>query len=350
MTRAADAAPHDRLSGHEAHGLVAAWHLPAGSERPDLSVELPDCDLRIVVAAGRLLASAGAGARGYLHRHASGRTHHLETGAGEDLEPLVLLHGGAGGGANWFAVLEALARRRRVLAPDLPGFGLSTRIAAGTPLGRHAARRVASWLRGIGVRRFALAGTSFGGLVAAHLAARRDVSVTRLVLVDSAGLGRAVHPFLRLASTALIRPAVGLTTRRGARAVFRGLMVHRAGAIPAPRRDALLDYIHACGEAGVDRMVAGALQHFVGLTGQRERADLYVLPEVECPVLAVSGEHDAIFPARHARRLARRLEDAGACVIPGAGHSPMWETPDALVDAMRPFLEARVPAEGIPCP
>ncbi len=338
------------MNGHEAHGLVAVWHLPAGSERPDLSVDLAPREACIVAAAGRLLATAGAGARGYFHRHASGRTHHMESGSGEDLEPLVLLHGGAGGGANWFAVLAALARRRRVLAPDLPGFGLSTPIPAGTPLGRHVARRVASWLRGIGVRRFALAGTSFGGLVAAHLAARRDVRVSRLALIDSAGLGRAVHPFLRLAATALIRPAVGVTTRRGARAVFRGLMVHEAATIPAERREALLEYIHACGEAGVDRMVAGALPHFVGWTGQRERADLYVLPEVDCPVLAVSGEHDAIFPARHARRLPRRIEDAGARVIPDAGHSPMWEAPDALVDAVRDFLEVPVPREAVACP
>jgi pimeloyl-ACP methyl ester carboxylesterase len=333
------------LNGHEAQGFVAAWHLPRGTTAPTVTAPLTDAERPILDAGARLLAHAGIEARGYFHAHSEGRTHYLEVAGSDELEPLVLLHGGAGGGANWFAVLDAYARRRRVLAPDMPGFGLSTRIPAGAPLGRRAARRLASWLRGIGVRRFALAGTSFGGLVAAHLAARRDLKVTRLALIDSAGLGRAVHPFLRLASTALVRPAVGVSSRAGARAVFQGLMVHRPRSIPAERREVLVDYLHTCGRAGVDRLVAEALPHFVGWTGQRERADLYVLPAVRCPLLAVSGSHDAIFPARHARRLPRRVGDARARVIPEAGHSPMWETPEALVDATLSFLEA-TPAAG----
>ncbi|HSM36262.1 MAG TPA: alpha/beta fold hydrolase [Longimicrobiales bacterium] len=319
---------------------MAAWHLPRGATAPTVSAPLSRADRPILEAGARLLAHAGVEARGYFHAHAEGRTHYLETAGSDELEPLVLLHGGAGGGANWFAVLNAYARRRRVLAPDLPGFGMSTPIPPGASLGRRAARRLASWLRGIGVRRFAVAGTSFGGLVAAHLAARRDLTVTRLALIDSAGLGRAVHPFLRLASTALVRPAVGMSSRIGARAVFQGLMVHRPRSIPAERRAVLVDYLHACGQAGVDRLVAEALPHFVGWTGQRERADLYVLPDVRCPVMAVSGSHDAIFPARHARRLPQRVGDARAYVIPESGHSPMWETPEALVDATRSFLEA----------
>jgi pimeloyl-ACP methyl ester carboxylesterase len=328
------------MSGHEATGFVAAWHLSRGSPTPAVSESFTSSGRKILEAGTRLLATADVEARGFFHDHPDGRTHYTEVVGKAELEPLVLLHGGAGGGANWFAVLDAYARRRRVLAPDMPGFGLSSAIPHGRSLGRRAARRLASWLRGIGVRRFALAGTSFGGLVAAHLAARRDLRVTRLVLIDSAGLGRAVHPFLRLASTALLRPAVGLSSKAGARAIFRGLMVHDPGAMPRRQREALVDYLYVCGQAGVDRLVADALPHFVSWTGQRERADLFVLPEARCPVLAVCGEHDAIFPARHVRRLPGRVDAAGARVIPGVGHSPMWEGPQALVEATRTFLEA----------
>jgi len=326
------------VSGHRAPGLVAAWRLPEGSAEPVLSVDLSRTDGAILSAAGRLLATGGVRARGFLSSSASARTHHMEVQGGDELEPLVLLHGAAGGGANWFAVARELARHRRVLAPDLPGFGLSSGLDPGRPLGRRTARRIASWLRGLGVRRFALCGTSFGGLVAAHLAARRDLEVTRLVLVDSAGLGRAVHPFIRMASSALIRPAVGVSSRAGGRALFRGLMVYRSDAIPSERREALLDYLHASGSAGGDRAIARGLPHFVSWAGQRERADLYVIPRLDCPVLAVCGEHDAIFPARHVKRLQGRLDSVQARVIPDAGHSPMWEVPEALLGAVDAFL------------
>ncbi len=328
------------VSGHDSPDFVAAWRLAAGSTEPVFSVEFGRADARILSAAARLLAEVGAEVRGYVSTHGDSLTHHVEVQGGDELEPLVLLHGAAGGGANWFAVAGPLARRRRVLMPDLPGFGLSSALDEGRPLGRRAARRLMGWLRTLGLREVALCGTSFGGLVAAHLAARRDLETTRLVLIDSAGLGRGVHPLVRVGASALVRPAVASTSRFGTRVLFRTLMVHRPDAIPARRREALLDYLHACGVAGADRSLAHGLPHFVAWTGQRERADLYVLPRVDCPVLAVCGERDAIFPARHVRRLGRRHASVKARVLPDAGHSPMWESPGALVRALGDFLEA----------
>lgn len=332
------------VSGHDSPDFVAAWRLQAGSSEPVLSVEFSPEDAAVLSAGGRLLACGGVQARGYVSTPGGALTHHIEVQGGDELEPLVLLHGAAGGGANWFAVAGPLALRRRVLAPDLPGFGLSSRLDGGSPLGRRTARRLAAWLRGLGLRRIALCGTSFGGLVAAHLAARRDLEVTRLVLIDSAGLGRAVHPLVRVAASALVRPAVASTSRLGARALFRILMVYRPDAIPAARREALLDYLLASGAAGGDRSIAQGLPHFVTWTGQRERADLYLLPRIACPVLAVCGEHDAIFPARHVERLGRRHESVRVCVLADAGHSPMWEVPETLVGAIGGFLEAGTPA------
>ncbi|HSJ05126.1 MAG TPA: alpha/beta fold hydrolase, partial [Longimicrobiales bacterium] len=70
------------------------------------------------LAMERLLQRGGSRARGVLGK-GPGALHHLEEGAGP---PVVLLHGGSGGGANWFRLFAPLARRYRVLAPDLPGF------------------------------------------------------------------------------------------------------------------------------------------------------------------------------------------------------------------------------------
>src|SRR5687768_8788449 len=90
-----------------------------------------------------LLASAGAHAQS-VHSGTAPRMHHLEAGAGGEV--IVLLHGGTGGGANWFRILPLLSPRYRVLAPDFPGFGLSERVEPVPPMGVVAADVIAGWL------------------------------------------------------------------------------------------------------------------------------------------------------------------------------------------------------------
>jgi 2-hydroxy-6-oxonona-2,4-dienedioate hydrolase len=55
-------------------------------------------------------------------RLADGEIHYVEAGSGP---PLVLIHGGHGSWTHWVANIEPLARRRHVIALDLPGFGAS---------------------------------------------------------------------------------------------------------------------------------------------------------------------------------------------------------------------------------
>ena len=90
---------------------------------------------RLLSAAGLSRSSTAApGAvrvRSVWSDQAGVRIHHLEAGSGS---PVVLLHGGTGGGANWFRMIGPLSDRFRVLAPDLPGFGLSDPIDVVTPL------------------------------------------------------------------------------------------------------------------------------------------------------------------------------------------------------------------------
>ena len=53
----------------------------------------------------------------------NGSIGYLDLGSGK---PLVLIHGGHGGWYHWMANIAALAKHRRVIAPDLPGFGASS--------------------------------------------------------------------------------------------------------------------------------------------------------------------------------------------------------------------------------
>jgi 2-hydroxy-6-oxonona-2,4-dienedioate hydrolase len=117
-------------------------------------------------------------------------TRYLRAGEGP---PLVLLHGAGDNALDWRWVMPDLAATHRVYAPDLPGSPESARPAADySPA--FFERFVAGFLDALGVERAAVAGNSIGGLVALRLALSEPDRVGSLVLVDSAGLGRAVNP------------------------------------------------------------------------------------------------------------------------------------------------------------
>ncbi|HET8997000.1 MAG TPA: alpha/beta fold hydrolase, partial [Acetobacteraceae bacterium] len=109
--------------------------------------------------------------------------------------PLVLLHGDAGSWTHWIRNVLALGRRFRVLVPDLPGYG-----ASATP-GQPATPASLAALLAEGLaalpdapRRYRLAGFSFGGIVAGHLAALDVDRVERLILLGAGGLGLPIPP------------------------------------------------------------------------------------------------------------------------------------------------------------
>src|SRR5215211_7786295 len=107
--------------------------------------------------------------------------------------PLVLLHGAGDNALDWRWVMPALAATHRVYAPDLPGSPDSARPAADySPA--FFERFAAGFIDALEIGPATFVGNSFGGLIALRLALAEPTRVTALVLVDSAGLGRAVNP------------------------------------------------------------------------------------------------------------------------------------------------------------
>lgn len=103
--------------------------------------------------------------------------------------PLVLLHGGAGSWTNWIRNIPSFAGRFTVIAPDLPGLGDSDMLPA-----PHSAEALAGVISHgldelLPASRFHLAGFSFGGVLACHVAAQFGARVQSLVIVGAGGLG-----------------------------------------------------------------------------------------------------------------------------------------------------------------
>jgi 2-hydroxy-6-oxonona-2,4-dienedioate hydrolase len=270
---------------------------------PPLEADLPPEALRILALSRRHATPCGDGE---LVWHAWGEG-----------EPLVLLHGGSGSWTHWIRNVESLAAAgRRVIVPDLPGFGDSAR-----PPGGQDADVVAPALAD-GIRQMTgdapvdLAGFSFGGLCGALMAASHPERVRRLVLVGAPGLG-------------LRSRRLPLTTWRDQPTREGQLAAHRSNLatlmLYAP--EAIDDLAVALQAANVprDRMHRRKL----ALTDIL----LHTLPSIRCRIDAIYGEQDALYRDT-LEELKLRLGSAPTLqelvLIPDAGHWVQYEAAGAF--------------------
>lgn len=114
--------------------------------------------------------------------------HDVGTGGGL---PVMLIHGsgpGVSAWANWRQAIPALARDRRVIAPDMVGFGYTDRPAGIQYSMDTWVRQGLDLLDALGLEKVHLVGNSFGGALAMALAIRAPERVQRLVLMGSVGV------------------------------------------------------------------------------------------------------------------------------------------------------------------
>lgn len=123
-----------------------------------------------------------------------------DLGAGPIGQPPVLLVHGSGPGvsawANWRLVMPALAATRRVVAPDMLGFGFTDRPADARYTLDNWLQQAVDLLDELDVERVDLVGNSFGGALSLALAIRHPERVRRLVLMGSVGVPFPITPGL----------------------------------------------------------------------------------------------------------------------------------------------------------
>jgi pimeloyl-ACP methyl ester carboxylesterase len=250
--------------------------------------------------------------------------------------PLVLVHGLGGAASNWTELAPLLARRHRLLVPDLPGHGRSTALPAVSGLEPYA-DRVALVAEREGMLPAPVVGHSLGGMVVLRLALRRPDDVKAIVLAGAAGLsiGNVFGRQLLSLFTA-VRPG-----RIAAR--------HRSWVARSPRLRKLVfgfvsvsDPVALTNEAVEGFLAAHLLHTDVDGAWQALRADdpRQELEAIGCPVLVLWGAEDVQLPIDDAFEYTRRLR-AQLRVIPGCGHLLIGERPDACERAIEDFLDLR---------
>ena len=246
---------------------------------------------------------------------------HDDRGAGP---AIVFLHGHPFSRAMWASQVEALSDEFRVVAPDLPGYGESTPLAQTMPM-RRIADEVLALLDALGIARATVVGLSMGGLVAMELGLGNPDRVDGVVLA---------------ATTAAPLTDEEAARRRASAAEIEahGMLGHTAEMLPrlfgpaAARDPAITAPIAA---TMLRTSPAGAA---AALRGRSERPDYeLLLRDLRPPALVVAGDRDAYSTKEVTDQLVAALPDPEVVILPGVGHFPNLEAPDAFDAAVRGF-------------
>jgi pimeloyl-ACP methyl ester carboxylesterase len=171
----------------------------------------------------------------------------------------------------------------------------------------------------------------------------------RLVLVSSGGLGRSVNLALRSAAlpgAELVVAGIGQTARAVAPVVSRAFKLF--GVPVDAERAEVGRSLQSLGVASTRRAFLDTLRAVVGPDGQRVFAGDRLYLAAEMPTLIVWGQDDPVIPLGHARRGHEAMPGSELVVLPGVGHFPPLQAPEAMVEAISEFLE-RVPP-SVPSP
>ena len=159
--------------------------------------------------------------------------------------------------------------------------------------------------------------------------------ITHLVLIDTAGFGKEIAPFLRLMSL----PFVGeLAERQATRSTSNMLRQIFAGKNIAT--EALTaELVRTRSLPGARTAVLKTLREGVNIFGMKRKHRLLSrLPDLPMPLMVVWGDRDRFFPLAHAYAAAEMVPSTRLLVIPDAGHWPHMEEPDVFNAAMTAFL------------
>jgi len=263
---------------------------------------------------------------------------------------IVMVHGLGGSLANWDAIGPRLASRARVVALDLPGFGLSPP-AKDWSLETHR-DAVADFIEALGGRAIVIA-NSLGGLLAEMVASRYPESVEALVLISPATPPRLPDPTIHwpMARRLLIgaTPGIGPMVNRQmvssmtSRELVNDLLyriTHKPGRVPLE----MVESFVAIAEA---RSRLPWATDAVPMTGQsirrhlvRRRWFIEMIRSIKAPTLVVIGVADRVVSPTSVAWLCSLRLDWELVQMEDTGHTPQIDAPVRFVSVVEPWLES----------
>ncbi len=275
-----------------------------------------------------------------------GRFHVASVGQGP---ALLLLHGWPEFWLTWEPVMTRLASAHRLIAPDLRGFGDSSKPPGPWGAAEHAADMLALLDR-LGVGRVGVVGHDVGGAVMQALARAAPDRFTGLFFFDFVypGIGSRMGTPDRLNEIWYqsfhqmdFAPSLLGSSREACRLYLGHILrhwSHRKAAFGDDVLDAFVDNFLKPGNlAGGFAYYRAAHQGRVAMIAGTAPA----LPPIEIPTCIRWAEHDPLFPYAWTDRLGETFSDLDLDSFRGVGHFPHRENPDRAASEIAGFFAQR---------
>jgi pimeloyl-ACP methyl ester carboxylesterase len=268
--------------------------------------------------------------------------HVVQTGQGR---PLLLLHGWPEFWLTWEPVMARLADRFLLIAPDLRGFGDSSKPAGPFGANDHA-KDILALLDMLEIERIGVVGHDIGGAVMQPLARQAPERVVGLFFFDF------VYPGIgaRMAAPDQLReiwyqsfhqmemaPLLVGATRETCRAYFAHFLRHWAH-----RKDAFDDVVDVFTDNFLKPgNLAGGFAHYQASHASRiamMKGEAPVLPQITVPACVRWAEYDPLFPYAWTDRLDETFKDLDLALFPDVGHFPHRENPERAASNIASFF------------
>ena len=253
-----------------------------------------------------------------------------------DAPTVVMIHGFTGSKENWYPLARELRGRYHVVIPDLPGWGASERKPDADYGFVAQAERVAAFIRAVSPGKpVVLIGHSMGGGIAALVAARHPELVSRVGLLDAAGV---LFQGNRFGVDVLAGKNPFAVTDAASLHAYLDVLFYDKAKAPVIPWPASVGYIrHRRADAAFEQSVLDRIG----------RSDERFLPGEEAanihqPALLLWCRQDAVIDASALALYAARMPQARKVLLDGCGHMSITEQPHNVANAVEALIEQGV--------
>jgi pimeloyl-ACP methyl ester carboxylesterase len=247
--------------------------------------------------------------------------------------PLLLLHGFLNSGYTFRHVFDQLALKNKLIVPDLPGCGQSSKPPTLDYMTGTQMSIIYRLVEKLKLKKINICGVSTGGAVALDYACEYQETLAKLILVDSFGLkfGGVRRTLFGIPLDSDIR--AHLSNPQKLSKVYQR-QFHKKEKLSASERE-----FHEK-QTNLKNVIRCAAK----MLNTNRMFEVYGIERVETPALVVWGERDRILPKRMAERFVRVLPNARYVMIPESGHLPHEESPEDFLTVVDGFLEDSIPS------
>ncbi|MEV0245615.1 alpha/beta hydrolase [Nocardia sp. NPDC050712] len=255
----------------------------------------------------------------------------LQSGDVTSKEAVLFLHGTPGNAGDWLHFLPLAGEFTRAIAVDLPGYG-AARTFPGFDHRVEGDYRtfLLAAVEALGLERVHLVGHDFGVPWGLAWAAARPERVASVTLMNAGALlGYRWHAYAKIWQTPLLGEVVqAVTNRSGMRRLLRR-------SNPRLPRE-FIDHMYAAYDQHTRRTVLELYRAAREPSGMLAESAFEIPRDI--PALILWGEADPWVPAHYAQAQARIWPGAEVRVLPGLGHWPFADDPEAVAAYLLPFL------------